>query len=908
MPSRLFSIRALSSLLALGLLLSVSPADAAKKPKGKPDAAAAAAAAEKDKPFKAWKEVTKDAETVPGFFTLYKKRENLYLEIQPAQLDKPFLGIFSFARGIGSHFILGGLPLNDRVIQFERAGDHVFAIEKNTLFTAPAGSPVDKARDLSLGNSVLASFKIESIHDSSKALLIDFAPFVVSDVSDLAEGIKGALGNKPVRFDKERSALGSVKNFPENTEVEALLTYSPNDRNNLGLESVPDERYIPITVHYSFSKLPDNPMTPRMADDRVGYFMSVMKDFGNDTAENFFVRYLKRWRLEKKDPAAAVSDPVKPIVFYIDHTVPVEYREFIRKGVEGWQPAFEAAGFSNAIIAKDAPDDPNWDAEDVRYSTIRWITSNAPSFGAIGPSRMDPRTGEILDADVLIEGNFMQGFRNTYRRWAGPEAMAQSAFPQLTEMPSFIPPDARCDAQMGLLDGGALMRTALLVEGAMPPGSAVPIEFMGDALTWVTLHEVGHTLGLRHNFRSSTATPPDKLHDRTWTREHGLTGSVMDYLSPNISADRSKQGEYFGTVPGTYDTWAIRFAYAPSGQTDIAKDAAFAKKIADESTKPGHEYSTDDDTYPANALDPRTNIYDLSGDPLAWARERSAYIASLWRNGKFEDRILGEDGEYPVLRRAMDVLLQQYTIAMGMAVKYVGGQYHSRSHKGQPGALAPLEPVPAARQREALDFLSQRAFAANAFDVPPAVLNKLAADRWSHWGTQSTFSPTSRVDYNLNDKVFAIQNTLVTNLTAAPLLARLREGENRVAAPFTLAEHFDRMTTMLWGDVGPTAAALKSLDGPGTRRQIQRAYVDRLANMVVDEIAGLPDDARALARLQLVRIDNRASRTLGGEVAMGDATRAHLLETRARVKRALEASREATAARPAGPGGPFGAQ
>ncbi|MFI4925985.1 MAG: zinc-dependent metalloprotease, partial [Vicinamibacteria bacterium] len=551
--------------------------------------------------------------------------------------------------------------------------------------------------------------------------------------------------------------------------------------------------------------------------------------------------------------------------------------------------AFEAAGFSNAIIAKDAPDDPNWDAEDVRYSTIRWITSNAPSFGAIGPSRMDPRTGEILDADVLIEGNFMQGFRNTYRRWAGPDAMAQSAFPQLAETPSFLPADLRCDVQAGMLDGAALLRTALLLEGAMPPGSSVPEEFMGDALMWVTLHEVGHTLGLRHNFRSSTATPPDKLQDRAWTKAHGLTGSVMDYVSPNISPDRAKQGEYFSTVPGTYDTWAIRFGYGASGESDLAKDAAYAHAIADESTRPGHEYSTDDDTYPANALDPRTNIYDLSGDPLAWAKERSSYIASLWKNGNFEERILGENGEYPVLRRAMDTLLQQYTIAMGMAVKYVGGQHHSRSHKGQPDALPPLEPVPADAQRAALDFLSERAFAAKAFDVPPTVLNKLAADRWSHWGTQSLFAPTSRVDYNLNDKVFAIQNALLTNLTAAPLLARLREGENRTKAPFTLAEHFDRMTTMLWGDVAPTAAALKTLDGPSTRRQIQRAYVDRLANMVVEDSPGLPDDARALARLQLTRIDSRASRALGGEVAMGDATRAHLLETRARVKRALEA-------------------
>jgi hypothetical protein len=434
------------------------------------------------------------------------------------------------------------------------------------------------------------------------------------------------------------------------------------------------------------------------------------------------------------------------------------------------------------------------------------------------------------------------------------------------------------------------------------------MEFVGSMLTWLTMHEIGHTLGLRHNFRSSTATPVDKLHDVAWTQQHGLTSSCMDYITPNIAADHSKQGEYFGTTVGDYDVWAIQYIYGASGATDPVADYAIQKKIADKSMLAGHEYSTDDDTYPANALDPRTNIWDLSGDPLAWANERSTYIASLWKNGTFEERILGANGEYPVLRRAMDTLLQQYALAMGMAVKYVGGQYHNRAHKGQPDAVAPLEPVPAERQREALDFLSRRAFAANAFDVPPAVLNKLAADRWSHWGTPSTFSPLTRVDYNLNDKVFAVQNALLQQLTAPALLARLREGENRSKAPFTLAEHFDRMTTMLWGDVSATASALKTLEGPSTRRQVQRAYVDRLANMVVEETPGLPDDARALARLQLTRIDSRASRALGGEAAVGDATRAHLLETRARVKRALEAGREANAARPAGPPGAFGVQ
>jgi len=268
----------------------------------------------------------------------------------------------------------------------------------------------------------------------------------------------------------------------------------------------------------------------------------------------------------------------------------------------------------------------------------------------------------------------------------------------------------------------------MLVDGDLPPGAPLPEDYIGDMLVHVTLHEVGHTLGLTHNFRSSTSTPEDKLMDKAWTQQHGLVSSVMDYATPNISADRSKQGDYYSTVAGDGDLWMIRYGYQPSGANTVDADYGFAKGIADESTQKGHEYSNDADTYPADALDPRTNIWDLGNDPLDFGKERSTYIASLWKSPKLEEKILGADGSYPTLRSAMDDLLGQYAIALGMGVKWVGGQYHSRSHRGQAGTTDPLQPVPAVRQREALDFLAQRAFAADAFTISPALLNKLGPD------------------------------------------------------------------------------------------------------------------------------------------------------------------------------------
>jgi len=383
-----------------------------------------------------------------------------------------------------------------------------------------------------------------------------------------------------------------------------------------------------------------------------------------------------------------------------------------------------------------------------------------------------------------------------------------------------------------------------------------------------------------------------------------LLGSVMDYDTPNISGDPSKQAEYFTQTLGPYDYWAIQYGYTETGAKTPWEEKSKLNAIAAESTEPGHEYGTDEDTYPADAMDPRNNIYDLGSDPLAFGEQRTAYIQTLWGSPSFEKRVLAPGDGYPVLRRAMDALLIQYGRGLSHGVKYIGGQVVSRAHYGDPGASKALTPIPAAKQREALAFLTRRAFAPDAFAVAPQLLDHMIADRYFDW-ENNLFQ--GRIDYPWYQRVLTLQTAVLNRLMAPATMARVREVETRQDNALSTAELFSELTGAIWGEFGigasdawarqNAALAMKATAGAGTRRDLQRVYVDALARWITDPIAPGTDDARALARLQLTRIDQAAAARLNakgaGATALNDDVRAHLLETRARIKRALDAQRQA---------------
>lgn len=853
--------------------------------------------------YKKWKEVLEDATPQDGLFKIWTKRGDLYFELADSLLDVPYLGVLSLSKGMGGARILGGLPISHMVFDIHRVEDNVQVRRLNTRFRAEGDPELEKAIELSYGHSILVQLPIESEDEKEKKILVKMNDLFLSDVSDLGEILQAVL-SKPARLDAKKAVYRKVKAFPENVEIEALLTYSPMDQRGLDLPSVPDTRYIELGVHYSLGKLPETPMKPRLADDRVGYFLTVHKDFTRDDKDDFFVHYVNRWRLEKKDPEAELSEPKEPIVYYVDHTVPKKYQRYVKEGIEMWQKAFEAAGFKNAIIAKDAPsaeEDPEYDPEDARYNTIRWIVSDDPAFGAIGPSRTDPRTGEILDADILIEQDVLAGFRSNYRRYAGPEAFLMEIDPILAHLadPETDPEAAKrveldrmfesqCGAHFGVgfSQNFGFLQLALLSDGLMEAGMDVPEEYIAEAIRFVVCHEVGHTLGLRHNFKSSIAVPFDELNDRYAVSENGMTGSIMDYQPANVSRDRSRQGFYYTPSVGTYDRWAIEWGYTEiPGNKSPEKEAKALKEIAARATLKENAYGPDEDTYPAGAMDPHCAVWDLSDDPLAWAKERIDVCDDILMNGKLADRVVGDGGSYVPLRSAVETLLLQEYIAMSRAVKYVGGQYMERPHRGADGGILPMTPVPAAEQREALRFILDNAFAADAFALPPDLLNQLADNRVPDW-QNPVFSFGRRFDFPLTDWVGAIHNALLTQLLHPMLMQRVIEAEYKTTDPYRLSELFSALTQAIWVDqMTPNG------EGAVTQRNLQRIYLGKLIWMAVRPSGGLPHEAVALARLHLTRLQSRIGEATK-RTGLSDETLAHLMESKARIDRALDARLE----------------
>ncbi|MCA9081074.1 MAG: zinc-dependent metalloprotease, partial [Planctomycetaceae bacterium] len=689
------------------------------------------------------------------------------------------------------------------------------------------------------------------------------------------------------RFMSDRSTWAKVKNFSDNLELQVNAVYS----GSAPLPTVPDPRGVQVNVHYSLSVLPPvgaNGYSPRQADDRIGYFLTAIKDFSEKDEPEHFVRYINRWNLQKLDPNIDLSPPKEPIRFYIENTVPVALRPTIEAGILEWNKAFEKLGFAGAIKVDQQPTDPDFDPENIRYNTFRWITADA-GF-AMGPSRVDPRTGQILDADIIFDAGFLDSWNSRWETF-GPDAEKQF-------LPNWSPEDDllrelgvrelgtghqhRCQYCQEMQHQMGFASAVLMGQGVAASGE-VPRELIHEGLKEVVMHEVGHTLGLRHNFKASTWKSLKDVGDRESGLREGTIASVMDYAPANIAADPKDQGLFYSQTIGPYDHWAIEYGYKPIK----ANESDELEKIAARGAEKGLHYATDEDTRSVDP-DPSTNRFDLGADPLAFA-ERQMELSMNLLPDVVEKTV--HDGEgYQRARQAFGLLLSEYWRSAGFAARYPGGVYVHRDHKGDKDARPPMQVVEAEKQRAAVKLLAKTVFAQ---EIDGESLNYLAASRWSHWGE----SESTRLDYPIHDIVLRMQSSVLSQLLDPMALERIVDNEQKVGAEedaYTLPEHFTLLVDALFNEWNVPAGDDKEFTDRAPlidsyRRNLQRETLRRLA-LIVTHGSGAPADARTLTRMKLQQLNARADKLLKAKtVKLDDYTRAHLLDSQSVIKRALDA-------------------
>ncbi|MFP4468034.1 MAG: zinc-dependent metalloprotease [Bacteroidales bacterium] len=599
-----------------------------------------------------------------GMFTVYQKDNKLYYEIPMTELDRDMLLVSRAAAAqLGTGY--GGQRMNNQVVRWEKARDQILFRSMIYDITADSTSNIFRGVQASSFAPIIGAYDIEAYNEDSTAVVIDVTTLYSTDVAEM----NPRRQYQARRLDNNRSFVEGVRAFPENLEVRSVLTYEA--------ERVPDARNlntISVKMNHSMMQLPEEPMMPRLHDSRVGYFSVSTVDFSDDAHKARRKQMINRWRLEKKDPDAEISDPVKPITYYVDYATPEWLIPYVMEGIEAWQPAFEHAGFSNAIVAKRAPtpeEDPDWSPEDIRYPTIRWFPST--TMNAYGPHVHDPRSGEIITSAIGIYHNVQNLVRNWY-----------------------------------------FVQCAAVDERAQ--NLPLPDELLGDLIRYVVTHEVGHAIGLPHNMKASGTMPTDSLRSRAYTEKYGTTHSIMDYARMNYVAQPGDDA-FLLPVVSIYDNFSIEWGYKPIPEATTPEEErpflnALAEKQIDEPRLRFGNLSTIDPTQQREAL----------GDNHV---KSSGYgIANLERIMGFIVDAAGEEGEdYSTLDELYSNVVQQHGRYLGHVVTWVGGVLSHQKVYGQEGVIH--TPVERSRQEEAIQFLVDHAFTTPEYLLDPDVLNLL---------------------------------------------------------------------------------------------------------------------------------------------------------------------------------------
>ena len=771
--------------------------------------------------------ITPRARTRKGLFSTHIAGSRLYFEIPAKELGKDMMLVASLKgtpAGIGIRGTLG----NNALLRFERKDNRVLVRAVNYRnVSSDTANRINRAMPIIQYYPVIAAFNIEA-YGADSAAVIDVTRMFTGGVQELT-----AFGQR-VAVDPTRSFIERAVAFPNNVEVEASQTFTAQAPAVVlppGFGGAPTAGATTELYHFSIVKLPDVPMKPRFWDERVIWIRTTAQDFGSSQQRVPDRTFINRWRLEKKDPAAAISEPVKPITYYIDPATPLWLQPWVRKGIEEWQPAFEAAGFRNAIVAKDAPNDPDFSGEDASVSMVRWLPT--PVQNAVGPSTVDPRTGEILDADVQMYHNIMSLQRTWYF------------------------------TQVGHLDPRA-------------QSLQFPDTLMGRLIQFVVAHEVGHTLGFPHNMKASSMYPLDSIRSASWVKKMGHSPSIMDYARFNYVAQPEDNIALEDLTPrvGTYDTFAVKWGYTPipSAATPEAEKPTLDSWARMQDTIPWFRSADDRGIQGADPGE----VSEAVGDADA-VRATEYGIRNLKRLAPMIERIgesvKGED--FSDVAEVYNGIVGQWRTELGHVTRIIGGVNRQTKATSQTGDV--YVPVSGARQRAAMKFLQENAFATPTWLLDPSVLRKI--------------EPSGSID-RIGNAQLGVLGAVVSNDRMARMieLDALPNGADRYTLPTMLTD----LRRGLWSEI----YAAKPIDA--YRRRLQRGYLEAMAakinppapNPALAAFGITALNPRTLADFRgLLRAEmNDLSRELGtaGARTNDRTTRAHLEDARDQIQKMLD--------------------
>jgi hypothetical protein len=756
----------------------------------------------------------------------------------------------------------------------------------------------------------------------------------VIDMDELLVGQAGKfLGFGGGNMNARLANIAKAKVFPQNIEI---AFEAPGTGGKLQ------------TIHYSISLIPDkSSYKPRVADERVGYFMTTFRDLGEyGPDDDKWKRNIHRWHLEKRDPKLSLSPPKEPIVYYVEHTVPVRYRRWVRAGVEYWNEAFREIGLDNAIEVryqdKDTGAHMDKDPEDVQYNFLRWLNNDIST--AIGPSRAHPITGQILDADIVLTDGWIRAFWRWYNEDM-PQVAVEGMTPEtllwfeenpdwdprlllrpqvereqimlqrehrrelvargetdlasainagenlyMKELTAWLGSDARlCMAADHLafdMAFASLMMPDLIARGEGDSEAdmldGIPEWFIGPMIADLVCHEVGHTLGLRHNFKASSIYTLEEINSPDWKGKKPITGSVMDYNPTNFNFNEmwgDAQGDYAMMMVGPYDKWAIEYGYTFDDP----------KKVLERVSEPELVYLTDDDR---SGPDPYARTYDLSANPHDFAKNQMAVVEHQ------REQILGDfvkDGEsWSNARRGYAITLGQQMRMISMMGNWVGGAHVSRARKGDPDAGPPITVVDPDKQREALDFVINNSFYDESFGLSPDLLLHMTVDKWSDQSQGDRGDPA----WEVHDRIMGIQGTALSMIMNPTTLTRVYDNEFRTPTEddaLTLAEVMGRVANAAFEefdeDINGETFTNREPMISSLRRNLQSQLIDRLITLATRDSGPMPRPVRTLATDRLRQLDKKLDSLVkaADKGQIDEYTGAHIRDLNDRIKKSLDA-------------------